>query len=134
MAAKHVLAIEHDWRMRKLIQANLEALGLEVQGAVSGQHSLHLLRLSKPDLILLDTDLPDMEASQLLGDLRAGLAGQSVPIIVLCTDPPSRQTAEARQIDGISHLIKPFDALALLQHVKQALAAGVVPPVRSLDE
>jgi DNA-binding response OmpR family regulator len=134
MVGKRVLAIEHDWRMRKLIQANLEALGLEVQGAVSGQHSLHLLRLSKPDLILLDTDLPDIEASQLLADLRTGLAGQTVPIIVLCTEPPSRRTAKARQIDGISHLLKPFDALALLQHVNQALAAGAVSPAHSLDE
>ena len=60
MEGQTVLAIEHDWRMRKLIRANLEALGVEVQEAVNGQHGLQLLRESQPNLILLDLDLPDV--------------------------------------------------------------------------
>ncbi len=104
--------------MRKLIRANLEAFGLEVRVAVNGGHGLHLLGQDKPDLILLDADLPDMETSLLIDHLQAELAGQ-VPIIVLSAEPPDRNLKE----NGLafSYLLKPFAAPALLQHVGQAL-------------
>lgn len=118
MGKRYVLAIEHDWRMRKLIQANLEAFGLEVRGAVDGRHSLSLIRENEPDLILIDTDLPDMEVTHLLDCLQAQLSAP-VPIIILSPEPPSRhlkQNGYARR-----YLIKPFAVLSLLQQVRQAL-------------
>lgn len=118
MANGRVLAIGRDWRIRKLIRANLEALGLEVLGAVHGHHGLHLLGEEKPDLILLETDLPDVELTQLLDHLQAQLAGQ-VPIIVICGEPPSRHLR--KNGGAVSYLLKPFAAPALLQQVEQAL-------------
>ena len=112
------MAIGHDWRMRRLIQANLEALELEVHGAVNGRHGLLLLDKQKPDLILVDTDVPDMEVTHLLDRVRDQLAEQ-VPIIVLSAEPPSRHLDQNG--DGISYLIKPFAVHSLLQEVGQAL-------------
>ena len=43
-----MLVIERDWRLRKLIRANLEVLGLEVREAVSGRHGLQLIRQTPP--------------------------------------------------------------------------------------
>ena len=54
MDGQRVLTIECNWRIRKLIRANLEAMGLTVQDAVSGQHALQMLGQTKPDLILVD--------------------------------------------------------------------------------
>jgi DNA-binding response OmpR family regulator len=118
MARRRVLAIEHDWRMRKLLQANLESVGLDVQGAVSGQHGLHLISQKTPDLILLGTELPDIDASHLLERLHAQLSGQ-VPIIVMTTEPPSRKLM--RNEGATSYLLKPFAVPALLRSVGQAL-------------
>lgn len=118
MAKRRVLAIGHDWRIRKLIRANLEALGLEVRGAVNGQHSLQVLDEGIPDLILLETDLLDAEFRQLLDHLQTQLSCP-VPIIVLSAEPPSRQWKKNGQ--SVSYLLKPFAAPALLQTVKQAL-------------
>jgi DNA-binding response OmpR family regulator len=113
-----VLAIEHDWRMRKLLQANLESVGLDVQGAVNGQHGLHLISQGIPDLILLSTELPDIDAQRLLEHLHTQLSGQ-VPIIVMTAEPPSRRLA--RNEGRTSYLLKPFAIPALLQSVGQAL-------------
>jgi len=118
MAAKSVLVIGHNWRMRKLIQANLEAFGLEVQGAVNGHHGLSFLDKHRPDLILLDTDVPDMEVTHLLDRLQDQVT-LPVPIIVLCAEPPSRLLNQNGQ--AISYLLKPFAALTLLQQVGQSL-------------
>ena len=118
MANGRVLAIGRDWRLRKLIRANLEALGLEVRGAVHGHHSLHLLGEERPDLILLETDLSDVELTHLLDRLQAQLASP-VPIIVICAEPPSRHLRKNGH--AVSYLLKPFAAPALLQQVEQAL-------------
>ena len=118
MARKRVLAIEHDWRMRKLLQANLESVGLDVQGAVNAQHGLHLIGQGTPDLILLSTDLPDMDAPHLLERLHTRLSEQ-VPIIVISAEPPSRSLTQNDR--ATSYLLKPFAVPALLQSVGQAL-------------
>jgi DNA-binding response OmpR family regulator len=118
MAKRRVLAIEHDWRMRKLLQANLESVGLDVQGAVNGRHGLYLISQGTPDLILLSMDLPDIDASHLLEHLHSQLSGQ-VPIIIMTAEPPSRSLA--RNEGTTSYLLKPFAVPALLQRVGQAL-------------
>jgi DNA-binding response OmpR family regulator len=128
MARRRVLAIEHDWRMRKLLQANLESVGLDVQGAVNGQHGLHLISQETPDLILLSMDLPDIDASHLLERLHAQLSGQ-VPIIVMTAEPPSRRFV--RKESAISYLLKPFAIPELLQSVGKALD-GAAPGAQGL--
>jgi DNA-binding response OmpR family regulator len=118
MSKRRVLAIEHDWRMRKLLQANLESVGLDVQVAVNGRHGLHLISQGIPDLILLSTDLPDMDATHLLERLHTQLSGR-VPIIVMSAEPPSRSFKQDDR--AISYLLKPFAVPVLLQSVGLAL-------------
>ncbi|NIV33559.1 MAG: response regulator [Anaerolineae bacterium] len=113
-----MLAIEHDWRMRKLLQANLESLGLDVQAAVSGQDALHLLSQGTPDLILLSMDQPDSDASHLLEHLHTQLPDR-VPIIVMTAEPPSRSLV--RDKSRTRYLLKPFAVPDLLLSVGQAL-------------
>jgi DNA-binding response OmpR family regulator len=119
MAKRRILTIGHDWRIRILIRANLEALGLEVHGAVNGHHNLQSLGEDKPDLILLETDLLDIEFTPLLDHLQAQLGGQ-VPIIVISAELPSRKLRTNGH--AVSYLLKPFAIPALLQKVEQALS------------
>ena len=118
MGGQRVLAIEHDWRLRKLIRANLEPLGLEVQEAVSGEHGFELVREGRPDLILLDLDLPNTDIEKLLVAL-PGHCNPPVPIIVISAEPLSRRFRQQGQAAG--HLQKPFSAPALLERVRQIL-------------
>jgi DNA-binding response OmpR family regulator len=115
---KCVLAIEHDWRLRRLIQANLEPFGLEVRLAVNARHGLELLRMGRPDLILLDADLPDMEAGRWLDFLQAQLAGQ-VPVIVVSAEPLGSDLGQKGW--AIGYLRKPFAVPDLLDRVHQAM-------------
>ena len=117
-----VLAIEHDWRIRKLIRANLEALGLQVREAVSEQHGLQQLREWRPDLILVDLELPGSDGLNLVDRLRAQTSDRPVPIIVLSADPPERQFLRTGQ--ATDYLQKPFAAPSLLEQVRRALDAN----------
>lgn len=104
--------------MRRLIQANLEAYGLEVRTAVNGTHGLQVLDAGAPDLILLDTDVPGAKLDHLIARLH-GQAPSRVPIIVLSAELPSPQSRQ----DGteITYLLKPFAVPNLLEQVRRVL-------------
>jgi CheY-like chemotaxis protein len=124
MARPCILAIECDWRIRKLIRANLEARGLDVHEAVGGPHGLELVAEYEPDLILLDLDLSDMDYRRLLAVLDDSMARKPIPIIALSNEPPERKMLEHKLI--VSYLQKPFSASVLLDHVSEALRSSVL--------
>lgn len=119
MAGHSVLAIEQDWRIRKLLRANLEALGLEVREAVNQQHGLQSLEKGRPDLILLDLDLPNDGALKMLHALDRRFQARPVPIVLLSAEPPARNLLHEAQVAG--WLLKPFDVSILIAHVRDLL-------------
>jgi DNA-binding response OmpR family regulator len=121
MVRQYVLAIERNWRIRKLIRANLEPLGLMVREAVGGQHDLLQLGRDRPDLILLDLDLdlPDEDLIEMVHTLQVQWAGCPVPVVVMSAEPPSRRLMQRGRIAG--HLLKPFAVPSLLAQVQNAL-------------
>jgi two-component system chemotaxis response regulator CheY len=119
MARQSVLVIEHNWHLRKLIKANLEALGFEVREAVSKRHGLQRMDEGRPDLILLDLDLP--AGIDLLSALRGRYAGEPVPVILIAGDPPNRRLLQRAEVKG--HLLKPFGVPGLLEQVERLLGA-----------
>jgi DNA-binding response OmpR family regulator len=118
MVRKRVLAVDHDWRMRLLLQANLEAEGLDVQAAANGHHGLQLASQETPDLVLVGADLPDMETSEFLERLHARVSGP-VPVIVISPELPSRNVGWNHQ--AVRYVQKPFAVSVLLRSVAQAL-------------
>jgi len=114
-----VLVVEHEWRMRKLIRANLEALGMVVHEAVNMEHGSGMLSQDCPDLIILDLDPSGMDVLNAL-TMADARAGREVPILALSAEPPGRQFG--MQELSLSHLQKPFSVPMLLQHVQSALA------------
>ena len=114
-----MLAIECEWRIRRLIRANLEATGLQVREAVSVSHALRLLPDFEPDLVLLNVDGLGAESVEALDAVRARLAGRNVPIVALSSEAPSRRLLSSGQLD--SWLQKPFAVPALIRQVQRAL-------------
>ena len=123
MDGQRVLAVECNWRIRKLIRANLEAMGLAVQEAVSGQHALQMLGQAQPDLILVDLDAPGMDALTLLSTIQVLLAGKPAPIVAMCAEPLERHLIlQGPPLAGF--LQKPFSAPLLMEQVQLALDGG----------
>jgi CheY-like chemotaxis protein len=114
-----VLVIEHEWRMRKLVRANLEVLGLTVWEAVSGKHALEILHERRPDLIMVDCPLPDIGVVHLLRAVSGYEAKQMPRIIVMSSEPAECRDFESDTNTGF--LMKPFSAMALLSEVQRSL-------------
>jgi DNA-binding NtrC family response regulator len=120
MREKCVLVIDRDWRLRKLIRANLEPLHLRVREAINEQHGLKRLEEHQPDLILVGVDAADREVLEVL-QLQA--SARQVPIIVMSPEPLSRLFLQHSRVVG--YLLVPFAARDLVAEVEKAL---VRPP------
>lgn len=125
MAERCILVIEQSWLLRRLISANLEALGLEVWEAVTEEHGLRRLHEGRPDLILLDLDLPRGAALNLLDAVEHQFEAQPVPVLLISAEPPGREIMTQAQVAG--HLLKPFGVLSLLEQVHILLGTPQTP-------
>jgi diguanylate cyclase (GGDEF)-like protein/PAS domain S-box-containing protein len=116
-ASRRILLVDDDDAMRRLVRKVLEPYGYVVTGASSGKEALQKLLESKPDLILLDYLLPDMDGLLLLELIRARLGDSHTPIICLTgkTDIPTK--TKALETGAIDYITKPFDVRELAARV-----------------
>ena len=120
MAARKVLVVDGDWKIRRLIRTNLEARGLEVVEAISAGAG-QALAGGGCDLILLSAQLPDANGWNVVGGWRRQGVGAEVPIIVIVAEPVNPRLL--RRFQKVSQLLKPFSAGTLLACVDRALGA-----------
>ncbi|MCL6431880.1 MAG: response regulator [Anaerolineae bacterium] len=121
MARRRALVVEADWRMRKLVRTNLEALGLEVVEAVSTE-CWAVLDERPCALVVVDADLPGSNGWNLVAQLRRTPGVGDLPIVVLVSEPIRARLL--RRFSRVSALVKPFSASDLVACVECALAGA----------
>jgi len=113
-----VLVAEDEKQIRRFLRTSLEGEGFSVHEAETGKQTLIESATRKPDLLILDLGLPDMDGVDVIRDLRTWTA---LPIIVL-----SARTQETDKIDALDagaddYLIKPFGVGELLARIRVVL-------------
>ena len=121
MTAK-LLVVDDEPRAAELTAELLRRAGYAVEIAISGTDALERVRLNSPDLMLLDYEMPDMEAPEVLDTLRAGADRIAFPVIILT----GARHAPGDQVVGIEHgatdyIVKGTDRQVLLARVRGAL-------------
>jgi CheY-like chemotaxis protein len=123
MVKKRILCIEDQPQMIELIQLILESKGYEVVGAEGGQEGLEKMRAEKPDLILLDLMMPEMDGGDVYHRMKQEAELRDIPVVIV--------TAKAAPIDKVlwinvakvdDYVTKPFGPSELVESVEQALA------------
>jgi DNA-binding response OmpR family regulator len=121
--AKRVVCIEDEPEMIDLMKLILSRRGFQVMGAMGGREGLEAVQREKPDLVLLDLMMPDMDGWEVYQQLRADDATRHIPVIVV--------TAKAQSIDKVlglhiakveDYITKPFGPQDLLESVDKVLA------------
>jgi DNA-binding response OmpR family regulator len=123
-----LLVVDDEPRAAELTAELLRRAGYAVEVAVSGTEALERVRRSSPDLMLLDYEMPDMQAPEVLDQLRSGGDRVAFPVIILT----GARFAAGDQVVGIErgatdYIVKGTDRQVLLARVKGALrehAAG----------
>ena len=82
-AQTHVLVCDDERHIIRLIQVNLERQGWRVTIAYSGKEALEKMRADRPDLLILDSTLPDMSAKEVFEAMREDPALADIKVIVL---------------------------------------------------
>ena len=117
-----ILSIEDDAEMRGLIQLILERKGHRVMGVKRGELGLELLRSLKPDVLLLDLMLPDMDGWEIYSRMKADPELATVPVIIVSAKNEDRDAANGFQTQGKDrYLQKPFEVMDLIDTVYEAL-------------
>jgi two-component system, OmpR family, response regulator VicR len=123
MPAKRILCIDDEKEILDLIRLILVRKGYEVFGAIGGEEGLAKARSIKPDLILLDLMMPDMDGWEVFHRIRSEPGLADTPVIVV--------TARAQSIDRVlglhvarvnDYVSKPFTPQDLVESVERVLA------------
>jgi len=117
-----VLAVDDDPRIRRFVTKALVEAGHEVHAVADAESAIAVLLSSRPDLFLLDINLPGMHGLALAQKLKENRGTQSIPVVILSarTDPRDKVVAYASGV--LTYLEKPFKKADLLDAIKTALA------------
>jgi DNA-binding response OmpR family regulator len=119
---KVVVCVEDEPEMIDLVKLILGRKGFDLVGAVGGREGLDTVRRLKPNLVLLDLMMPDMDGWEVYQQMKADEELKNIPVIVV--------TAKAQSIDKVlglhiakvdDYVTKPFGPQELLQSVKNVL-------------
>jgi CheY-like chemotaxis protein len=97
--------------------------GLDVHEAADGRIGLDLCRIIRPDLLILDLDMPRLHGLELLRKLRNDPKVGQTPVIVLTSDARAATEAAALDAGATDFFAKPAQPDAFLAGVREALAA-----------
>jgi two-component system, OmpR family, KDP operon response regulator KdpE len=116
--ALRVLIVDDEPPIRKLLRMGLGTQGYDVLEAPSGKAALELIA-SKPDLVILDLGLPDIQGHELLRLIRG--RNDKVPVVVLSSRGDEAGKVEALDLGADDYVTKPFGMEELLARIRAAL-------------
>lgn len=117
-----IVCIEDDIKTIDLVKLILKKEGYEVSGYTNGRDGLAAIEQLRPDVVLLDLMMPDMDGWEVYQSMRANEHMKQIPVIVL--------TAKAQSIDKVlglhiakvdDYITKPFSPAELVQSVRKVL-------------
>ncbi|MBI2309220.1 MAG: sigma 54-interacting transcriptional regulator [Rhodocyclales bacterium] len=128
-ASAHVLVVDDDADLLRLLSMRLRANGYRVTAVDSAEAALARVAIERPDLVLSDVRLPGRDGLALFDELRQ--RHPALPVILLTAHGtiPDAVAATARGVFG--YLTKPFDSQALLEKIRVALSLSPAAPAGS---
>lgn len=130
----HVLVVDDEPQLLRALVLSLTHRGFEVSTAADGARALAIVESGRPDLLLLDLGLPDMDGLEAIRRLRISHPG--MPIIVLSARSGHGDKIVALDLGAVDYVTKPFDMNELLARVRAVLRRSSTPtslPVVEFD-
>lgn len=123
-AKKKVLVVDDEAGSRLLLKASLEKNGFELLQAENGLDALNLVKVNKPDLIIMDRMMPKMDGLKACAFLKLDRRFADIPVIMLTASAEKADQKLSEQVGVNAFLNKPVNTTALLEKVQELLVRG----------
>lgn len=119
--AKRILVVEDQEDNRRILRDLLDSAGFEMIEADDGQQALVAAEQHRPDLILMDIQLPVLDGYEATRRIKANPALKSIPIIVVTSYALSGDEGKAREAGCDAYVTKPYSPRQLLAKIREYL-------------
>ena len=124
MPTARILVVDDQPINVQLLKRKLERGGLDVSTANNGLEALEQVRLHKPDLILLDLMMPDMDGIEVCQRLQASSETRSIPVIFVTARTTKESKLEGLAVGAVDYITKPIEVANFVQQITDYLEAG----------
>ncbi len=116
---KKILIIDDDRGLIRLLKARLEENNFQVVTAEDGVSGLYRLRMDRPDLVILDIMMPQMDGYTFVEEMKNIKDVSPVPVIVLTVREGIHKLLDKKIV--VEYIVKPYDEVVLLKKIKEHL-------------
>ena len=127
-ATVRVLIVDDETHNRALLEIMLSSEGYELLTAASGEEALAVVEEHRPDLILLDIMMPEMNGFQVTTMIKANPATRHIPIIILSALDDGGAIERGLQVGAEDFLTKPIHHVELRARIRKLLLAAQAIP------
>lgn len=118
MTTPNILVVDDEPQIRRVLRSSLSTRGYVITEAKTGEEALESLRKERPDLILLDVNMPGIGGIETCREIRRG---SDVPVIMLTVRDAERDKVAALDAGADDYVVKPFGIEELLARIRAAL-------------
>jgi two-component system alkaline phosphatase synthesis response regulator PhoP len=119
--AKKILVVDDEEYMHRLMGHHLARAGYEIIGARNGQEAVQRALGEKPQLVLMDVMMPEMDGLAALKELKKAEGTRGIPVIMLTTNARMLTKEESASSGAAAFFTKPFSPTQLLLEIKRLL-------------
>ncbi len=123
-----ILAVDDELNILELLKYNLSKEGYQFIGVTNGRDAIKAANEEKPDLIILDVMLPEMDGCDILRTLKANRSTVSIPVIMLSAKGDVLDKVLGLELGADDYVTKPFSPREILARVKVHLRRKSQPP------
>ena len=117
---RNIMAIDNTPLSLGILKSIITGGGYSFSSAKSGEKALRLIEAYKPDLLIMGTDMPDMDEYELTEKLNE--AGKTIPVIFISNDATKESVIKAHKIGVKDFIRKPVDRKTTLKKIEKLLA------------
>jgi DNA-binding response OmpR family regulator len=121
---KKILVVEDDPLNLQILSDFLSAHGYATAAATTGPEGIERFRVERPDLMLIDVQLPRKNGFEVCFEVKRSAEGQHLPVLLMSAVYTDREHADRYAAQGLhaeGYLTKPFDLSALLDRVRSLI-------------
>ncbi len=121
MKKNRILVVEDEESLLKLESILLSSKGYNVTGVMDGKSALEEVMANRPDLVILDIMLPEIDGFEVCRRIRENPTTSTIPVVMLTAKKNSQDVARGAEVGANAYLTKPFKSAKVIEVIEELL-------------